>query len=647
MLSTLGVSQSGLNAAKIAVENVSNNIANENTVGYKKRVVQLSELEQMNSRFTGRGVSADNAYRITSKYMYDKLISENSKLSYYSKSSSMLSSVEAIFKETTNSGLSSDLNRYYQSLENLRTNPDSQVYKTALQNQGTVLVESLQNLYASIENQQKSEKSELYTNVDDINDTLKQIGIINEKIEKYGETNDLLDKRDQLELELSNYADVSVSNDSGFYELKISGQTAISNNTNVRTLNVIEENISQKDKFNYTKFNTITNTTDIFNPLKYNDDFTLRTTINNDAIDTNDVITYKLNNEFDISVTIGEYIPDVTKPKDSVTGLYPNVDFDSDGTADPVNADNAIRALVFKINTNSNTKDLVTAYNGDYSVDTSGNKITNNSKDNYLRIESNFGGTKNQFDDRLTIEKRDNTDPTKVDSRESIYRNDLESSDAESKIYIAINEREVPIKSGVLKAQVENLSSDSPTNKFQVYLDKLDAFAQTLADISEKYIKTSSGEYVYGEAASDESTGVINSTGLFSGSSIKTLKFNKDLVNDLTQDKLDYLATIQWKTDLSYEGKGQLSTSNKKSSLLEFYRDIKVNVSADKENINFSKDTQSNVKMSIQSSYDQLTKVDKDEEMLDLIKFQAAYTANAKIVTVLDEMLQTLLGLKR
>ena len=150
MLSTLGVSQSGLNAAKIAVENVSNNIANENTVGYKKRVVQLSELEQMNSGFTGRGVSADNAYRITSQYMYDKLISENSKLNYYSKSSSMLSSVEAIFKETTNSGLSAELNRYYQSVENLRTNPNSQVYKTALQNQGTVLVESLQNIYTSV-----------------------------------------------------------------------------------------------------------------------------------------------------------------------------------------------------------------------------------------------------------------------------------------------------------------------------------------------------------------------------------------------------------------------------------------------------------------------------------------------------------------
>ena len=644
MLSTLGVSQSGLNAAKIAVENVSNNIANENTVGYKKRVVQLSELEQMNSGFTGRGVSADNAYRITSQYMYDKLISENSKLNYYSKSSSMLSSVEAIFKETTNSGLSAELNRYYQSVENLRTNPNSQVYKTALQNQGTVLVESLQNIYTSVEKQQKNEKSELYTNVGDVNDTLKQIGIINEKIGKFGETNDLLDKRDQLELELSNYADITVSRDDGFYELKISGQTAISNNTNVKTLNVVEENTLQKDKFNYTKFNTITNTTDIFNPLKYNDDFTLRTT---NALDTNDVITYKLNNEFDVSVTIGEFIPDVTKPKDIITGLHPNVDFDGDGTPDAVNVDNSIRALAFKINTNANTKDLVTAYNGDYSIDANGNKITNDSKDNYLRIESKFGGIQNQFDDRITIERRDNADPTKVVARESIYKNDLESSDGESKIYLAINEKEVPIKSGILKAQVENLSSELTSNKFQNYLDKLDAFVQTLSDISEKYIKTSTGEYIYGEAASDESTGVINSIGLFSGSSIKTLKFNENLVNDLTQDKLDYLATIQWKTDISYEGKGQLATSNQKSSLLEFYRDIKVNVSADRENINFSKDTQSNVKMSIQSSYDQLTKVDKDEEMLDLIKFQAAYTANAKIVTVLDEMLQTLLGLKR
>ena len=72
-------------------------------------------------------------------------------------------------------------------------------------------------------------------------------------------------------------------------------------------------------------------------------------------------------------------------------------------------------------------------------------------------------------------------------------------------------------------------------------MDKLDAFVQTLSDISDKYIKKSSGEYIYGEAASDESLGTINSIGLFSGSNVKTLKFNKNLVNDLTQNKLESL----------------------------------------------------------------------------------------------------------
>lgn len=628
MLSTLNVARTGLNAAQIAVENVSNNIANENTAGYKKRVVQLSEIEQMDSQFTGRGVNASSAYRITSQYMYDKLMSENTKSNYYDKLSNMLSNVESIFAETKDSGLSADLNRYYQAVENLRTNPNSQVYKTTLQTQGSIVVESLQNLYTSVEKQQQTEKNELYVNVDDVNNILKEIGQINEKIGKFGETNDLLDKRDQLELDLSNYADISVSKNNGYYELTLGGQPAISNNTNIRTLNVVEENNQQKDK--YTLVNGSVTPNVVYDALKYNDNFTPKT------IDANDIVTYELNNEFSVSVTMGESL---------------TADWDSDSsTADTtqvIDQNNLTRALVFKINSNADMKDSISAYNGDYTVDVNGNKITNNNQDNFLRIESNFEGVSNQFDGRISIEKRDNTDPTIVDNRETIYKNDNQSTSAESKVYIAINDKEIPIKSGTLKAQIENLSSDSSNNKYQVYLDKLDAFAQTLADISDKYIQTGTNKYIYGEAATNESLGVINSTGLFSGSNIKTLKFNKDLVNDLTQDKLDYLATIQWKSDLSFDGKGQNTSSTNKSSLGDFFKDLRVNVSSDKENVDFSKTSQSNVTMSIKSTYNQLTKVDKDEEMLNLIKFQAAYTANAKMITTIDEMLQTLLGLKR
>ena len=630
MISTLSVSQSGLNAAKTAVENVSNNIANENTPGYKKRVVQVSELSQMDSQFAGRGVGVDGVYRITSQYMYDKLISENSKVSYYDKLSSMLGSVESIFKETIDSGFTADLNRYYQSVENLRANPSSQVYKTALQNQGKILVESLQNLYSGVETQQANEKKGLYANVDGVNSILKEIGSINEKIQKYGENNDLLDKRDQLELELSGYVDVTVSRDSGYYELKIGGETAISGNTNVRTLEVKEEETLQKDKF--TLVDSSVNPSIVYDALKNNNDATFSSKTYNNG----DIVTYKLNNESEVSVIMGEPI---------------TMDWDGDGsvTTEAVTNSNLTRALVYRINSNPNMKDSITAYNGDYSIDANGDKVTKNTQDNYLRIESNAGGIVNKFDGRISIQKFDDLGtPISEEARESIYRNESQSTDPESKVYISIYDKGISAKSGIIKAQVENLSSDSPNNKFQVYFDKLDAFAQTLGDITDKYIKTGTDTYIYGEAASDESLGVINSVGLFSGSSIKTLKFNDSMVNELTQEKLDYLATMQWNNDLSYDGKGQnITNSKQKASLSEFFRDLRVTVSADKESVNFLKDTQAGVKMSIKSSYDQLTKVDKDNEMLDLIKFQAAYTANAKIITAIDEMLQTLLGLKR
>ena len=53
----------------------------------------------------------------------------------------------AIFKETVDSGFSADLDRYYQAVENLRSNPNSLIYKSVLENQGATLVESLQNIY--------------------------------------------------------------------------------------------------------------------------------------------------------------------------------------------------------------------------------------------------------------------------------------------------------------------------------------------------------------------------------------------------------------------------------------------------------------------------------------------------------------------
>ncbi len=628
MLGTLSVSHTGLNASRYAIDNIGNNQANENTPGYKRRVTELSEIGQVNGIMTGRGVYFDGVFRVTSQYMYDKMISENSKDNYFTKMSNLIGGVESVFKETEGSGFSADLNRYYQSLENLRTNPSSEIYKSELKRNGDILVDSLKNKYTTIENQQKYENTEFHTNIDRVNGILTDIAKLNEKIQKFNTaTNDLLDKRDLLELELAQYVDIQVTRDSDFYELKIGDKTVISNNTNVQKINALEIKANQVDKYNHVRYNN-NNTVDIFDSLKYNSDYSSKN------IDTNDIVTFKLNNQFSVSLTMGSV---VQADLGDGAGLQ-NV---------TVDINNLTRVMAYKINSDANIKGVVTVYNGDYSIDASGNKITNNAQDNYLRIESNLPGVENKFDARFSIEKIDNTDPTIVEERESIYKNEVESKEAQSDVGIAIYEREINVSSGIVKAQMENLSTSYPNNKYKQYLDKLDAFAMTLSDVSDKYIKVGQGEYIYGEAASDENLGLIKSIGLFSGSNVKSLIFNSKIVNELKQEELDYLATIQWKGDLNFDGKGQGATSTNKASLNDFFRDLRISVSADKESVDFLKDTQEAIYKSLETSYNNLVKVDKDDEMLNLMKFQAAFTANAQIITAVNEMIQTILGMRR
>lgn len=634
MFGSFSVAQTGLNASKYGIEIVGNNIANQNTDGYKKRVSDLNEIGQMGGHITGRGVSFDGVSRVTSQYLYDNYMKENTKTNYYDKLTSMLGNVEKVFVETDTAGLSVDLNKYFTAVEQLRSNPNSQIYKSNLQTQGEALVSNLQRLYSSVEQQQSIEKVELKENVKEVNSILKEIADINGKLENYTDSkNDLLDKRDALELKLSQYVNVDITRDNG-YEIKIGGVTAVSNGTFNRELEISYKDTKQIDKFNYIQSNGT-----VLDSLKYNENGTAKA-----AYDPNDVIKYTLNNDDNLSVTIqiGEVV---------------NGDWDNDpstpDTGEAVTMDNLTRALAFKINNDPKLSQYVTARNGDYNDDylvyPGDNRGLSTDSDKYLRVESNEAGKANEFTGTISVVRYDATNA--VQEREALYKNESQSTKAQSDVVLKILEQNVNLSSGSIKAQVDNLSSSSPNNKIQSYLDNLDSLAATFADIYDEYIQIGKSDYIYGENAANDYNGTpmgeIVSVGLFNGTSVKTLAFNKNAVNDLKQEQIDYLATIQWKTDLSFNGKGQNPNEAKATSLTEYYRNTKVNVSSDTQNAKYSKEVQANIAQTIGTTYNKIVKVDKDEEMINLMQLQAAYTANAQIITSIDEMIKVILGLKR
>lgn len=532
MINSLYTAKSGLTTSKYSVDVTSNNIANENTTGYVKRTVNTSELPELENDI-GNGVSFDGVTRNTNVYLYDKLVSQNSLASYYEQEDSILSNLEIMFSETESSGFSTTLSTFFNSIESLRADSTNLIYQNDLATQAQSLVDGLQSLNDELNSALDTTTQQLEDQVDTVNNILEQIVYLNKQIvQSNTASNDLLDKRDALEKELSNYVDIEIDRDSETYNLKIAGVNVIFNNTNLHEVSISENNIAQKDIYN-----------------------------SSDLDDSN--------------FSDGDEISIVLNGTTTLT-LSANVS----GTTE-----NELKnQIINEINTNSKFSDY-TAY-----LDSSNNLV----------IKSNIEGEEGEFDIAILV---NNSEISKS----------ANSKEASNSVSLAVYNNELSLTGGSLKAITQELTSS--TSNIYAYKNSLDSFAKALVDTV-----NSSSE-----------------TPLFKGSSVDTLNFDKDTITSLTNEDLENLAEIQWNENITI--------GNTSTSFSEFYQNLLVTVSSNVENNNFKLESQNAIVNSLESTYNNLTKVDPDEEMINLLQYQAAYEANAKVITAVDEMLQTLLAM--
>ena len=532
MINSLYTAKSGLSTSKYSVDVTSNNIANENTTGYVKRTVNTSELPELENDI-GNGVSFDGVTRNTNVYLYDKLVSQNSLASYYEQEDSILSNLEIMFSETESSGFSTTLSTFFNSIESLRADSTNLIYQNDLATQAQSLVDGLQSLNDELNSALDTTTQQLEDQVDTVNNILEQIVYLNKQIvESNTDSNDLLDKRDALEKELSNYVDIEIDRDSETYNLKIAGVNVIFNNTNLHEVSISENNIAQKDIYN-----------------------------SSDLDDSNfsdgDEISIVLNGTTTLTLSANVSGTDENELKNQI---------------------------INEINTNSKFSDY-TAY-----LDSSNNLV----------IKSNIEGEEGEFDIAISV---NNSEISKS----------ANSKEASNSVSLAVYNNELSLTGGSLKAITQELTSS--TSNIYAYKNSLDSFAKALVDTV-----NSSSE-----------------TPLFKGSSVDTLSFDKDSITSLTNEDLENLAEIQWNENITI--------GNTSTSFSEFYQNLLVTVSSNVENNNFKLESQNAIVNSLESTYNNLTKVDPDEEMINLLQYQAAYEANAKVITAVDEMLQTLLAM--
>lgn len=238
----LNIGKTGLYAYKAALDVTAHNIANAETDGYTRQVVEMKagKAVKMNSPYgmAGTGVSVSGVRQLRNEYYDLKYRNNNTILGEYSSKSQYMTEIENYFNEISTKGFTTSFDSMYKSLQELANNPSSLTVRDQVINYGMSLAEYFNSLSTNLKNLQEDCNFEIKNAVDKINSIAQQIAALTKQINTLevngGTANDLRDQRNLLVDELSELVNVTVTENMvgdgvgvTSYIVKIDGQTLV------------------------------------------------------------------------------------------------------------------------------------------------------------------------------------------------------------------------------------------------------------------------------------------------------------------------------------------------------------------------------------------------------------------------------------
>jgi flagellar hook-associated protein 1 FlgK len=148
--------------------------------------------------------------------------------------------VVSIIGEPSDTGLSSQLDQFYNTWQQLGTNPEDTAVRNNLLQYGDSAAASLHRISGQIDQLRSDQGEILQDDVAQVNQLAKNLADLNHDIQSLrgaGQApNDLLDQRDQILGQLSNLADIQVHGDGGSEDLITIGGHALVQGTQVSEL---------------------------------------------------------------------------------------------------------------------------------------------------------------------------------------------------------------------------------------------------------------------------------------------------------------------------------------------------------------------------------------------------------------------------
>ena len=233
LFSSLNIASNALSVNESAISVVSHNVANMNTEGYSKQKVNLATRNiagtigdnvEAQIRSNG-GVMIANVMRYNNDYLNNYYRSQVSILNQYEQQVGNLGDLANIFDDLEGEGIDGALSSFYEAVNNLQQYPASSTARVNFLESAKTLASVLNSKSVQLDqlnskalgdgvSEEALKNSKIYTQVSSLNNKLEELAQVNKSLQttQTGSltANNLLDKRDKILNEISEYVDISV-----------------------------------------------------------------------------------------------------------------------------------------------------------------------------------------------------------------------------------------------------------------------------------------------------------------------------------------------------------------------------------------------------------------------------------------------------
>lgn len=307
----LETARRGLFTTQSALNTTGHNIANANTAGYSRQVVNMTASRPIDAvGFTksaaagqlGTGVEASAITRIREKFLDNQYRNEYKSHGNFTVQLDTLEKLEGIVNEPSDTGLRTVISNFWNSWSDLSKNPENADGRKVVMEQTMAMVDAFNYASKQLTDLKDDLTENVEINLSTVNSLITSIAQLNgeiRRIEGLGDSaNDMKDQRDLLTDQLSGLVNVRVDDQTDGYRITMGGTELVQGTTSTPL-----DMGAMTTAFDSGDLNSGT----IYGTILSRDHF-----VDGYISDLNKMVQTMVNGEFEVTLPKGSVLPDGT-----------------------------------------------------------------------------------------------------------------------------------------------------------------------------------------------------------------------------------------------------------------------------------------------------------------------------------------------